>query len=47
MPREVTPCAHAPTRALVLLSLDCLTSLFYYIPNSDLAAVILNIAGVQ
>lgn len=32
---------HTPTGALVLLSLDYLTSLFYYIPKSALAAVII------
>lgn len=32
---------HIPTGALVLLSLDYLTSLFYYIPKSALAAVII------
>ncbi|KAL4836781.1 hypothetical protein H8958_006056 [Nasalis larvatus] len=41
MPREVTPCAHAPAGALVLLTPDCLTSLFHYIHKSTLAAVIL------
>lgn len=37
---EVTA-PHAPAGALVLLSLDYLTSLFYYIPKSALAAVII------
>lgn len=41
MPREVTPCARAPAGVLVLLSLDCLTSLFHHIHRSTLTAVIL------
>lgn len=40
MPHKVTPCAHAPAGALVLLSLDCLTSLFHHIHKSTLTAVI-------
>uniref|UniRef100_A0A2K6Q675 Sodium-independent sulfate anion transporter n=1 Tax=Rhinopithecus roxellana TaxID=61622 RepID=A0A2K6Q675_RHIRO len=35
------PCCCAPAGVLVLLSLDYLTSLFYYIPKSALAAVII------
>lgn len=35
------PCTLPPTGVLVLLSLGYLTSLFYFIPKSALAAVII------